>query len=681
MIAGISGLHLTITCPACAIQDPHLRLAGSARADFRGRHDTLYNFVSYPGVSLNVKTQNATFSLSRNVIHGSFITEMHTVIRTAKGRWLNLSYVPRDVDAGNFGWNVLRGVCARAPGNSKAFWIYAKRTRVCDDIRVRHAYSSVNIFTPTWRFHAKIREVHGWMEGPRRRVDIVFAPRKELSCAPHGVVGQSFDRERSGTTDVYPGRNAGVHFTTSAMAEGAIDGTAHEYEVRTPHTTAFTYSHFEDCVPRSLSGRQLHECVCDSTAPIPSPPPPVASPPPVAPPPLPPVPSPALPPPTPPPLAPPPVPPVPSPALPHPNAPAPPPSTLPMSQLSLPGTHGGSALGRRLNSDDYETLVPMSEDRTVMYALVGAELSNLQTPFRIDWTIDVASASLVSITQQSSEVHVVSSTVNVTLRVVLIKVTFDLIHSVVLIGSDTDQHVVRIEQLPLTHQNRLKYPKGAHVNVLVADEAFIILPDQISLIHTPDSTHFVSNRLACRDLCLADANCTAFALDFACVFVTKAVMPTEVAGCDSPCSLYNVLNTTGHVAVDYAAGEMDYRVGHDTFIKHNMHVSTDVRATSEDICFHRERPLGNLCKSIFYDRRLGGCQGHRMSASFDDLTACQDACDNDDNCACIEIGTTDCFMHNASMTEAVLDDALIGFDKNKILVEEQEEDPYEIEIR
>ncbi|EOD34872.1 hypothetical protein EMIHUDRAFT_228164 [Emiliania huxleyi CCMP1516] len=60
---------------------------------------------------------------------------------------------------------------------------------------------------------------------------------------PHGIVGQSFASSavRNGKVDVYPDSG---EFTTSAMAEGAIDGSASDYEVASMFATDFAFSRF-----------------------------------------------------------------------------------------------------------------------------------------------------------------------------------------------------------------------------------------------------------------------------------------------------------------------------------------------------------------------------------------------------------------------------------------------------
>ena len=66
---------------ASAIGDPHLNLPHGGKADFRGEHKTLYNFLSAKGLSLNVMTELADFELHaadnarHKDVHGSFLTQ------------------------------------------------------------------------------------------------------------------------------------------------------------------------------------------------------------------------------------------------------------------------------------------------------------------------------------------------------------------------------------------------------------------------------------------------------------------------------------------------------------------------------------------------------------------------------------------------------------------------------
>ena len=82
--------------------------------------------------------------------------------------------------------------------------------------------------------------------GPEYRIDVGFTLRGDYAARnlPHGIFGQSFSSPmpRYGRKDVYPWEG---HFTTSAMAEGAIEGEAAMYEVRSPFDTRFKFSRFD----------------------------------------------------------------------------------------------------------------------------------------------------------------------------------------------------------------------------------------------------------------------------------------------------------------------------------------------------------------------------------------------------------------------------------------------------
>ena len=73
------------------------------------------------------------------------------------------------------------------------------------------------------------------------------ADRSQKCSTPETIavrVGQSFatqGRVRNGKVDRYPWAGK---YTTSAQAEGAIEGTARQYEVASAYATAFAFSRF-----------------------------------------------------------------------------------------------------------------------------------------------------------------------------------------------------------------------------------------------------------------------------------------------------------------------------------------------------------------------------------------------------------------------------------------------------
>ena len=69
--------------------------------------------------------------------------------------------------------------------------------------------------------------------------------RSRVRCA---TPPQSYDGDgklRAGRLDKYPPRDVNPTFTTTAMAEGAIDGVAADYVVASPFETEFKYSAFD----------------------------------------------------------------------------------------------------------------------------------------------------------------------------------------------------------------------------------------------------------------------------------------------------------------------------------------------------------------------------------------------------------------------------------------------------
>ena len=102
-----------------------------------------------------------------------------------------------------------------------------------------------------WRVNFRVavstgNYVYDSISGPKHRIDISFSAAGGGSARfmSHGIVGQSLNdaAPRYGRTDNYPSSG---EFTTSAMAEGAIEGEAAQYEVSSPHATDYFFSRFD----------------------------------------------------------------------------------------------------------------------------------------------------------------------------------------------------------------------------------------------------------------------------------------------------------------------------------------------------------------------------------------------------------------------------------------------------
>ncbi len=181
------------------------------------------------------------------------MTEVHLVLLTHKGRVFNVSLRGSELNANNWGWRFVNGSCAfpTTPKKGTTFTLGPHTEKVCDNLKVAVELSSVKVDAPEWAFTFRGMPVYDRVSGPPHRMDIAISAKvadTEFAVPPHGIVGQSFDgddRPRKGRLDVYPSRRTKGVFTTTAMAEGAIEGAAADYELRDPYDVQFKYSRFK----------------------------------------------------------------------------------------------------------------------------------------------------------------------------------------------------------------------------------------------------------------------------------------------------------------------------------------------------------------------------------------------------------------------------------------------------
>lgn len=235
---------------ATSYGDPHLNFAEGGQADFRGRNDTWYALFSAPGLQFAAKTIDTDFLLPRGgerkrplLVHGSFFVEGAWTI-FAKGRLLGVS-----VDARNVGFTVFDGNKGETVADSEKVWTAWRGYGV--EVALRQSTLYVN--AGGWQINATRKPVYDWIAGASKwRLDLGVRPfkqRQRISCFPHGLLGQSFDFDgvaRDGKMDTYDTKTN--EYTTSAMAEGAIEGTARQYELFHKHYTNFAYTRFRKSI-------------------------------------------------------------------------------------------------------------------------------------------------------------------------------------------------------------------------------------------------------------------------------------------------------------------------------------------------------------------------------------------------------------------------------------------------
>lgn len=256
----------TIVQDTSILQDPHLLLANGGRADFRGKHNHYYNFLSSQNLSVNVKTENSSFYLGKLLVHGTFMTEAHVAMLSRKGRTFTASYLGARVNDKGWAWKMVNGSCAKHP-NIVPYNLRPHTTKICDELSITTDLSSFHVHAHEWTVHVRGQPVYDHVSGPTRRVDVSFRPSvRVFAVQPHGIVGQSFDgsdRIRKGREDVYPSRSEPSEFTTRAMAEGAVDGVAEDYNMPFGTATAFKYQRFN--VPESWKNISRHVYVKNSS--------------------------------------------------------------------------------------------------------------------------------------------------------------------------------------------------------------------------------------------------------------------------------------------------------------------------------------------------------------------------------------------------------------------------------
>jgi len=175
-------------------RDPHLNFAYGGAADFRGRHKALYNFLSAPGLSVNVKTEGTVFKMHKGelTVNGTFITEAHITARFSTNRNVTASFWASELDRNNFGWQVVTGHCVGRP-----FKFGFHGSKRCYELDMAMDYNRAKFQIGNWTV-----TVSGMpscdtpvgrclLAGPAHRLDVGFSARGDAPTRdrPHGIIG------------------------------------------------------------------------------------------------------------------------------------------------------------------------------------------------------------------------------------------------------------------------------------------------------------------------------------------------------------------------------------------------------------------------------------------------------------------------------------------------------------
>ena len=242
--------------------DPHLNLFGGGRADFRGRNNSFFALASLPGYSFAARTTDMDFLLPRPMlVHGSFFTNVAWVARGASAAEYEILAQADQVE-----FRVLNhssgALLRQAKGVWKEWWhdgvrvymkqatLYVRANGFEVNVTRKPIYNPVDTLSP-WRYDIRMRPLPGEFEAEHGH--------RSETCFPHGLVAQSWDGSNTavdGRTDNYVYNASHPVITTSAQAEGAIEGDAHDYQLTAATATDFKFSRFHkrddsECAPRN----------------------------------------------------------------------------------------------------------------------------------------------------------------------------------------------------------------------------------------------------------------------------------------------------------------------------------------------------------------------------------------------------------------------------------------------
>ena len=176
---------------ATAFRDPHVSFAYGGTADFRGRHNTLYNFLSAPGLAVNVKTEEAMFTLHDGslTVNGTFLTEAHVVARISPQKVAQASFYSAELDRNGFGWQIINGTCVGRP-----FKFGHKGHKDCFGLKIAMVYSSGTFQFGEWTISVRgMPSCEGCLiAGPKHRLDVSFTAHGDAPSRdnPHGIIGR-----------------------------------------------------------------------------------------------------------------------------------------------------------------------------------------------------------------------------------------------------------------------------------------------------------------------------------------------------------------------------------------------------------------------------------------------------------------------------------------------------------
>jgi len=243
----------TTSCTACL--DPHLTFAHGGRADFKGKDKMWYPMLSARNTTMNTYFAHDDFKNPNRVVHGSAMKAAAWVLRTNNtGKIVTVEY--------NASAAARTSAYIKVSDSPMGLWLtHGQKPFQIENVRIemrerklagatKKAYHGVALVVNTglWQMTVWSKPYPNAASNPGKallniHVESLYDADAD-PVAPHGLIGQSYDGDTlpvDGALDDYKGNEV----TTKAMAEGAIEGDAVDYELRHRFATRFKFSRFD----------------------------------------------------------------------------------------------------------------------------------------------------------------------------------------------------------------------------------------------------------------------------------------------------------------------------------------------------------------------------------------------------------------------------------------------------
>jgi len=250
--------------PVSIVKDPHLSFAHGGKADFKGEHMSWYNLLSARNTSINILFVHAEFHNLNKLVHGSHMAQLAMTVRTMlTGRIFKIEFAataspPYIVHVRDEAGAIVKSVTHGSGNFVYENLVVSVRGERKHGVFVGSRGAMALISTGRWMVEAASKPFPNAEKNPGKALlDVQLNPLYDADkdvVAPHGLIGQSWDGDNIGIDGAQDNYTAG-EVTTKAMAEGAIEGIAADYEMEDKFVTAFKFSRFDavKAAPRDVS--------------------------------------------------------------------------------------------------------------------------------------------------------------------------------------------------------------------------------------------------------------------------------------------------------------------------------------------------------------------------------------------------------------------------------------------